>query len=144
MGVNAVTPAATGSSPHNAGLGLDGTDGKSKSLPNSIVDQAEDLGMRWGGNFKKTDDVHVDAVVSNDQKAKLTKENQEQWRNGTIQGMTLDAKTGKLVPANISNAAMRRNTGQTGAAGSVPSAASTPAKPGWISRAVDWIKKKLS
>ena len=134
---NAVTPAAAGSSPHNAGLAIDGTDGKTKSLPDSVVDQAEDLGMRWGGNFKKADDVHVDGVESSAQKAQLTKENQQQWKSGTIPGMTLDAKTGKLTPANISNAAMKRNTGQTSSAQGVPAAASTPSR--W-ERFVKWLK----
>ena len=137
-GSNAVTPAAAGSSPHNAGLALDGTDGKSKALPDSVVDHAEDLGMRWGGNFKRSDDVHVDGVESAAQKAQLTKENQQQWKSGTIPGMTLDAKTGKLAPANVSNTAMRRNNGQTASATSTPSAAAS--KPSMWNRFVNWLK----
>lgn len=122
---NAVTPAAAGSSPHNAGLAVDGTDGQTKALPGSVVDQAEDLGLRWGGNFKKADDVHLDGVESPDQKAQLTKENQQQWKNGTVSGMTLDAKTGKMVPANISNASMHRKAGQTASSTTTPTASAS-------------------
>jgi RHS repeat-associated protein len=136
---NAVTPAAAGSSPHNAGLAIDGTDGKTKALPDSVVDQAEGLGMRWGGNFKKADDVHVDGVESSAQKTQLVTENQAQWQSGTVPGMTLNARTGAMAPANVSNAAMHRTTGQTAPATSTPSAAAST--PSMWNRFVSWLKK---
>lgn len=109
-GGSVVTPAPAGSSPHNAGLGIDAVAPGTNTVPDKTVTDSKGYDMRYGGDFKKSDPVHVDGAKKSGEKKKLIKENQEQFNDKTqkIKSYVYDKKTYKLEETQISDREMRR------------------------------------
>lgn len=49
----------------------------------TVIDKNRSL--RWGGDFRKKDPVHIDAPTSDKNRIRLFKENQEQLKSGKIE-----------------------------------------------------------
>lgn len=109
-GGKVVTPAPAGSSPHNAGLGVDAVAPGTSSVPGKTATDAKGYGMRYGGDFKKPDPVHVDGAKDASTRQKLTTENQQQFsdKSQKIESYTYDKKTYTLRETTIVDKEMRR------------------------------------
>lgn len=112
-----VTPAKPGNSRHEGGFALDfqlykDNSGKSSDIiskkemanlkDNDFINKAEELGFRWGGDFKKPDGVHIDAWPAGESKKfgysswkEAYNENQNDFKNNTIEKdiFSYDGKT---------------------------------------------------
>jgi folylpolyglutamate synthase/dihydropteroate synthase len=66
--------------------------------------------MRYGGDFKKSDPVHVDGAKNPSSRQKLTTENQQQFNDKKvkIESYIYNKKTYNLKEIIITNKEMRR------------------------------------
>ena len=95
---NATTPAKSGRSPHNAGIGLDfnlfqegqiDIGNKNVDSKTPFIEKIKDMGWRWGGEFSKPDRIHMDKRGTEKDFVKMRDENQRQM-NGSFEIEALD------------------------------------------------------
>ena len=95
---NATTPAKSGRSPHNAGIGLDfnlfqegqiDIGNKNINSETPFIEKIKDMGWRWGGEFSKPDRIHMDKRGTEKDFVKMRDENQKQM-NGSFEIEALD------------------------------------------------------
>jgi hypothetical protein len=110
-----ITPASPGNSPHEIGFGIDlniyGEDNKiisrkiygiektkNKLEEHKFVRYAKELGFRWGGDFKKIDEVHFDlwgnekSKFRYNSKKEAYEENQSLYKKGIMDIKYVDYK----------------------------------------------------
>jgi hypothetical protein len=96
--LNATTPAKSGRSPHNAGIGLDfnlynngeidlGNKNVNSNTP--FIKYIKSIGWRWGGEFSKPDKIHMDKRGVEQDFIKMRDDNQKQM-NGNFEFETLE------------------------------------------------------
>ena len=86
---NATTPAKPGQSTHSAGLGIDfnlyhegkiDCGNKNITTNHPFIRMIKSIGWRWGGDFSKPDEIHMDKKGAQEHFIKLRNINQSQMR----------------------------------------------------------------
>jgi RHS repeat-associated protein len=78
---NAITPAPAGHSLHEAGFAIDiNWNSLNSAQQDTVLDNADQVGLDWGGDFRKADPVHFYSDPGH--RAQHIKDAQQQYKNG--------------------------------------------------------------